>query len=379
MSALHGVLAAPMAPELGLAEDESRPAQGAVLTEASHRLADMLAGIDAWRRHPYRRCVEEPPVLWSDGATRLLDYGQCPEATAPNGPSILVIPSMINRAYVLDLSHEQSFLRDLAAQGIRPLLIDWGDAAGIDQDLTLDTLFSARLRPILAIARVLNGGPVPLLGYCMGGVLAAALAANAEQDVKALITIGAPWDFDQRIWVTERIAHALLPDGGLTLRMSLRSMGFALGAIPNVVFQSLFAQLDPTGAATKFRAFNSLDQESEKARHFVAVEDWLNDGPAIPTAIAEAVLVDWHLLNTTGSGTWTALGRKVELQTISCPSLCFCAPSDRIAPLPSAQALPQRIQNAETLKPDLGHVGMVVSSRSHTEVRAPLMGFLKKL
>ena len=36
------------------------------------RLAD---GVLAYRRHPVHRDLENPPAVWSEGNTRLLDYG----------------------------------------------------------------------------------------------------------------------------------------------------------------------------------------------------------------------------------------------------------------------------------------------------------------
>jgi len=75
----------------------------AVDAEVARRLTDLAAGIEAYRRHPYRRDLAEPPVIWRQGACRLLDYGAIPDA-APEGPTVLVVPSLINRAYVLDLT-----------------------------------------------------------------------------------------------------------------------------------------------------------------------------------------------------------------------------------------------------------------------------------
>ena len=37
-----------------------------------HRLAD---GVLAYRQHPVHRTLENPPAVWSEGNTRLLDYG----------------------------------------------------------------------------------------------------------------------------------------------------------------------------------------------------------------------------------------------------------------------------------------------------------------
>ncbi len=50
-------------------------------------------------------------MLWRDGSTRLLDYR--PAGGAP----LLVVPSLINRAYILDLAPGRSLLRHLAEAG----------------------------------------------------------------------------------------------------------------------------------------------------------------------------------------------------------------------------------------------------------------------
>ena len=60
----------------------------------------MLRGIERYRHHPYRRPDDETPVLWQQGATRILDYGPA------DGAPLLVVPSLINKAYVLDLLPE---------------------------------------------------------------------------------------------------------------------------------------------------------------------------------------------------------------------------------------------------------------------------------
>ena len=61
-------------------------------------------------------------MLWRGGAARLLDYGRGAAV-----PAVLIVPSLINRHYILDLLRERSFVRYLAAQGLRPLVLDWGE------------------------------------------------------------------------------------------------------------------------------------------------------------------------------------------------------------------------------------------------------------
>src|ERR1700761_6846390 len=93
----------------------------AALDEELTRRAELfLDGVERYRQHPYRRDLPEPPLLWQEGTTRLLDY------RPRGGTPVLIVPSLINRAYILDLAPGQSFLRYLADQGLRPLLVDWG-------------------------------------------------------------------------------------------------------------------------------------------------------------------------------------------------------------------------------------------------------------
>jgi polyhydroxyalkanoate synthase len=355
------------------------PHPSEIAVAGAYRLTEMLRGIEVWQRHPWRRPASEPPVIWSDGQSRLLDYGQCPEATAPAGPPVLVIPSLINRAYILDLHSECSLLRGLAAAGYRPLLMDWGVPGTAEMGFTLDDYVSGRLRPALAIARVLSGRPVPVVGYCMGGTIGAALAANAPGDMRALATIGAPWDFSQMVWTANTMAAPLRADRGVTARHLLTLMAQTYGAIPDLLFQYLFTLLDTGLAQRKFRKFAAMAPDSAEAHHFVAVEDWLNDPVHVPLGVAETVLIDWHLLNKTQSGGWSLLGRNVDLSRIDMPVLSFCAPSDRIAPPASAEALPNGIKGAKIQRPSSGHVGMVTGRKAKRELHAPLVGFLEGL
>ena len=43
--------------------------------ELRARAGAFLAGIERYRHHPYHRALPEPPTLWQEGTTRLLDYG----------------------------------------------------------------------------------------------------------------------------------------------------------------------------------------------------------------------------------------------------------------------------------------------------------------
>lgn len=340
-----------------------------VACEAAQRLSAMLEGIEAWQRHPYRRDMSEAPALWTQGSTRLLDYGAIPEATDPTGPVVLVVPSLINRAYILDLTPRTSMIRALAAAGLRPMLLDWGAPGRAEARFDLDDYVAQRLSPALAVAQVLGGRAPALLGYCMGGTLAAVHAMRVP-GLRALVTIGAPWDFDATQGAPFAVRAAARQLGTQRLRLQIRALADAFGLVPVTVFQHLFAMVDPIMAARKFRRFAALPPDGPQAELFVALEDWLADGVPMAGPAAETLLVDWHLENLL-KGT---RGRAGDTP----PSLVVTGTGDSIAQLPAAGALVRALPGAEQLRPALGHVGMITGAKAPVEVWQPVVEFLKR-
>ena len=158
--------------------------------EILDRAEAYLAGLEAYRRHPFRRFDGGLPVLWCDGSTRLLDYG--PES---KGPVVLVVPSLINRYYILDLLPERSFVRHLVGQGLRPVVVDWGEPGSDELDFGLRDYVVGRLEAAFGAAAEIAGAPIGILGYCMGGLLALALALRRQAELACVALLATPWDF----------------------------------------------------------------------------------------------------------------------------------------------------------------------------------------
>ncbi len=337
--------------------------------EIRARFDRLAAGIDAYRRHPFRRALAEPPVLWQDGTTRLLDY-RAP-SSGGGGPVLLAVPSLINRAHILDLTADRSLLRALAAAGTRPLLVDWGAPGDLEREFSLTDYIAGRLEQ--ALDRVLSevGRQVVLLGYCMGGLLAVALALRRRRDLAGLVCLATPWDFH-----AERPSQAKLLGASLSL---LEPLLRNIGELPVDAIQALFAGLDPLQVIRKFVGFTELDPSSLRARLFVAVEDWLNDGVPLAAPVARECLADWYGANTPASGEWRVAGEVVQPATLDLPSLVVIPDQDRIVPPASAEALALALPQAEALRPAAGHIGMIVGSGAVDRLYRPLATWLSRL
>ncbi|MDP6353269.1 MAG: alpha/beta fold hydrolase [Alphaproteobacteria bacterium] len=366
--ALNGAI--PWRPELAaraktltesLATSDAARAADALAVEIGDRHADLVAGIRGYRAHPYRRRVAEPPVVWRQGTTRLLDYGAVNRAA--DGASVLFVPSLVNRAYILDLAPRRSLMRYLSRRGIRPFLLDWGDPGGEERGFDLTKYMVARLRPALEAACAHGGGSVGLVGYCMGGLLALALALQCPRSVTSLALLATPWDFH-----ADNPAAPILGAAGAALP--------AAGVMPVDLLQSFFALADPLAVAAKFRAFAALAPDSTRARAFVQIEDWLNDGVPLAAPAARECLIGWYGENRPARGTWRVAGRPVRPAALTVPALVVIPARDRIVPMASAEALAGAIGNPETLRPAAGHIGMVVGRRARAGLWRPLAAWL---
>jgi polyhydroxyalkanoate synthase len=326
--------------------------------------AALIAGIAAYRRHPFVRAMPEPPVLWEEGETRLLDYGG-------QGPAVLFVPSLVNRAYVLDLAPGRSLLRFLAAEGVRPLLLDWGWPGAVERRFTLTDYIAGRLeRAMIAAARIADG-PTVLAGYCMGGTLAVAAAARRPDLVSALALLASPWDFHGADAERATAAAAALP-------LMEPALAFS-ETLPIDLLQTLFAMIDPSGVGDKYRAFSRLAPDSERARLFVALEDWLNDGVPLAAPVARECLSGWYGQNTPGRGEWRIAGQPIDPATLRLPTFVAAPGRDRLVPPESARPLARLIQGAVLHEPTAGHIGMVAGMGAERALWRPLLAWLRGL
>jgi polyhydroxyalkanoate synthase len=328
------------------------------------RYSAYLAGIKIYRA---QSCTSSsmpestaPTIMATAGSSRLYDYAPAMKSA----PVILVIPSLINRATILDISPEFSLVRWLVQQNIRPLLVDWGVPGQDERGMTISD-YITRLQQFVPIIQQNNPARrCHLLGHCLGGNLALALAATLPQHFSSLMLLSTPWDFHADSPALARSATRMWQQLAPHLSQKDEQPPF----IPAAMVQSLFALLQPQTVAEKFRQLALRSQSPERLQHFARVESWLNHGVPLPAAVMRELVEDWYGDNLPLRGAWRVNNQLIRPRTIKLPTLIAIPDEDHIVPPASSAALARQLPCATAWHVPLGHIGMIVSRRAKARV-----------
>jgi polyhydroxyalkanoate synthase len=279
----------------------------------------------------------------------------------------MFVPSLINRAYILDLMEGGSMLRWLAGQGVHPYLLDWGWPGEVERGFSLTDYIAGRLERALAAVP----GPVVLAGYCMGGLLALAAALRQPEKVSALALLATPWDFHAADpGVAQRVGEAL-PAMEAVMNFS--------STLPIDALNALFTLVDPQGVGDKYRDFAGQPKNSARARRFVAMEDWLADGVPLAAPVAREALGGWYGANTPARGRWRVAGLAVDPAGLEMPVFCAIPARDRLVPGVSARPLAALVKHAAVIEPRAGHIGMIAGTHAQSVLWRPFADWLQGL
>jgi polyhydroxyalkanoate synthase subunit PhaC len=314
-------------------------------------------------------------VVFRDGSATLYRFRAAggadvdPSPPAGGSPVVLLVPSVINRWYVLDLRAGGSVVESLVRAGTIVYCLDWGEPGDEDRYLEWDDLVARIHRAVRRIVRATGAPQIGLLGYCMGGTLAAIATALEPSRIGAFVNLAGPIDFSEAgilgHWVRPRWfdAHAIASAGNI--------------AAPQM--QAGFAAMRPTAPLAKWFGFFDRLGDPDKQEAFDALEAWANDNIAFPAAAYVRYIQELYQENRLIRGDHWVSGRRVDLGRITCPVLSVVATRDGICPRRAAEALGPHTgsSDARVLAVPGGHVGAVVGKRASEALYPELVRFFK--
>lgn len=293
-------------------------------------------------------------VVHAENTWRLLRYRGAADFATP----VLLVPSLINRHYVLDLRPGRSFAEFLVEHGHDVYIVDWGTPGDEDRHLEWDDIVDRYLgRAIRVAARRSRQERVHLLGYCLGGTLAAVHAAARPEHIASLMLVAAPVDFHQ---------GGLLARWTTTPTFDLDALADATGNVPWPLMQASFHMLRPTLNLSKLVSMIDRAWDDEFLDHFAALERWGNDNVSFPGRAYRRYVQELYRENRLVTGSFTMSGRPARLDAIRQPVMVVSFAHDHIVPDRSATAALDLVSSPDKtlLRVPGGHVGAMVSRRA---------------
>jgi polyhydroxyalkanoate synthase subunit PhaC len=287
------------------------------------------------------------------GPMRVMRY----RATAPRrGLPVLLVPSIINRAYVFDLREGQSLVAALLEAGFDAFLVDWGAPVNADAHLDLAGYALSLLgRAVDATLAASGASALQLFGYCLGGTFSLIHAARRPSKVAGVVALTTPVD------LAEPGAMGRLTDPAL---VDIDALCRAFKVVPGPALWAAFQALDPLGNARKARVLAGEEDEAKQAR-MAAQERWLADPVPMTARVLQDIVTRLYRENALAKGTLTLEGTPVRLKDGRAPVLNLIATHDTVVPPAASRALAELWGGrVDTVEVPAGHIGITVGSQA---------------
>ncbi|MBK8218521.1 MAG: alpha/beta fold hydrolase [Myxococcales bacterium] len=309
-------------------------------------------------------------VVHRENKWRLLRYRR--KAPPKYATPVLLVPSLINRHYVLDLLPGKSLAEWLVAEGHDVFIIDWGTPGDEDRYVTFEDVADKYIgRALRKAASYGKYGKAHLLGYCLGGLLTVVHAIRYPDRVASLLTLAAPIKFGD---------DGLLSHWARTETFDLDALLEASGNVPWQLMQSTFQLLRPTMNLSKTVTLVDRAWNDEFLDGFFALEKWGNDAVAFPGECFREYITAHYRNDELCQGTFHFAGKNVRLEDLKVPLLAITFEHDAIVPKESSAPLVALAGSKDKAHLHLpgGHVGAVVSSAAKTRLWPKLAEFWAK-
>ncbi|MFI5299767.1 MAG: alpha/beta fold hydrolase [Polyangiales bacterium] len=315
---------------------------------------------DVWSFVDPPRSIGVTPrdVVHTDGTAKLYRFRSEQGDVAPqqDRAPVLLVPSLINRWYVLDLRRGASLVSALVDAGHDVYCLDWGIAEDEDRYLSWEDVLARLDRTVRKVLRRTGASRVSLVGYCMGATLSAIYTALHGDRVASLVNLAGPIDFSKAGVLATMVDKRWFDVNAIS----------DAGNLAPAQMQSGFTALRPTQGLAKMIGLWDRGDDPKAKASFEALEAWANDNVPFPAEAYRRYISALYQHNELARGVHRVGGAAVDLKSITCPVLVVGAERDAICPIDAAKALIDLCgaTETETLVVPGGHVGAVVGSRA---------------
>ncbi|MFT7646277.1 MAG: polyhydroxyalkanoate synthase [Candidatus Poriferisodalaceae bacterium] len=311
-------------------------------------------------------------VGWSSGKSVLYRYRSTTEDVTAVREPILLVMSLVSRAFILDLQPGNSFVEHLRDEGFDVFLLDWGvpDEEEANHDLSTysDVLIPAA---IAEVNRMTGENGVHVFGYCFGGLLSLLYAAGHPDDpINSLVVMATPIDFTQMPKAMSGVGV-----GGIKPENILDSSG----NVPAATIRAGFSMLTPTSDLSTVADFGEHLDDDKFLSSYQAMTQWTRNHIPFPGAAMKQTTEVFGDGNGFVNEDIMIGGRQLHLSDIKVPFLNVIAERDHIVPPASTRGLIDLIDSDDKAEVELpaGHVGLIVGNGGRKRCMPSMSGWNK--
>jgi polyhydroxyalkanoate synthase len=268
-------------------------------------------------------------VVFENELIQLIQYR--PTTPKVKAVPLLLVPSVVNKFYILDLSPETSLVRYLVGEGFTVFLPSWRNISAAQQHLTWDDYVEQGvLSAIDATLDISGQEQINAAGYCTGGaLLASALAVRAalgERPVASMTLLMTMLEFSD----PGEIGVYLDP---LILAQQQRQYADG-GVVPGRELTLAFSSLRANDLIWSFVVNNYLKGKTPAAFDLLY---WNTDDSNLPGPMFSSYLKNCYVDNRlVVPDALTMCGVPVDLRRIDVPAYVFGASEDHLVPWKAA-------------------------------------------
>lgn len=290
---------------------------------------------------------------------------------------VLMIPSLINRNYIMDLLPEHSLLESMKSAGLDVFIIDWGMPDSGMGNCGFDHYVSKWVkRAIRQIKKITGVEKVQLAGQCIGGLMAALYAAHPElkKDVARLFMLTAPVDLEDSGLLAQWTS-------GEDFDIEKMTSPFQ-GTVPAHFFHASFPLLDIKNQLGKYRKLlENFDMPGFKTI-WEALDIWGSDNVCFAKRAFIELIKDFYQENSFYKGKFLIAGTPVSVKDIDMPTLSLVARDDHVFNERAARAI-HEAKCAKSGKLDYhvmpaGHVSVIAAHPVRVESYRIINEFLTR-
>jgi polyhydroxyalkanoate synthase len=279
---------------------------------------------------------------------------------ASDRPPVLLVPPLAAPAFCFDLRRGCSVAEHLLAAGHPTYLVDYGAISFGDRNLGIEHWVDDVLpRAIDAVLADTGAEQVQLLGWCLGGIMALLVAADARTrpKIRSVATVASPFDTRQ-VPLVAPLRPLVNIAGGSVGTALYRALGGAPAPLVKRVYQ--LAGFDKYVMKPLTLATN-LDDRDFLAQ-VEAVDRFMGGMLAYPGRTFGQIYHQLLRRNDLATGRIELGGRTIALARVTAPVLSIAGEGDGIAPVKAVHHVAGLLPNAAEVRIATapgGHLGVL--------------------